>query len=178
MECLVFGSEAASFRHDLLVYCAFDSLNEQEQQWACLQLCNVYADQMKFARPKGAGDPLLNFVSAHLSMDGIELLIFVNEHGGSRGANPELLTLVRNAELLLNAKVLRDAMYCMMVAKLHAELQRLIAYGDLTKEFLARVTGMCKLYSMDVKTVNFGAILASWPFDVKVQNSCFMFRCL
>ncbi len=85
-------------------------------------------------------------------MDDTKSLIFANEVAGHRGANPDLLALVRNAgQLCANAAVLRDSMYCMMAAKLHAELQGLIKYGDLTNEFRLRLTEMCRLYSIEVK---------------------------
>jgi hypothetical protein len=152
VECPVFGKDTVeAFRRDALAVCEFESLKDEEQQWVCAQLYDIYADQIKRARPKGTKDPLTNLMEVHSSLSDDKRCIFLTEHASNKGANPELLALMRNAgQLCANAEMFRDATYCMMTAKLHAELHKMSEYGALTAQFRLRLAEMCTLYEIGV----------------------------
>ncbi len=134
-----------------LVPCDFSTLEEEVQDWACEQLFDVYANFIK--RASGSvNSPLHSFVRAHSTLQGKDgALVFVNEHANKKGINPDLLAIVRGAqEMCANAGVCKDSIYCMIVAKLHEELSRVVERGDLTREVRASLGELCKLYRIEV----------------------------
>ncbi len=192
-ECPVFGKEqdelfgkkvflAASFSTNMLftdrktlVPCDFDALKEEEQTWACVQLCQVYADHIK--RATGGMDiPLEGVARAHSTLQSGEgTMIFVNEHASKKGVNPDLLGAVRNAQrMLANAEVCRDSIYCMMAAKLHEELSGIVERGELTKQFREQLSDLCILYEMELKPSSLERYLPAGRMMLKCRALSFV----
>jgi hypothetical protein len=109
-------------------------LCKEQQEWACRQLCEVYAEQVKDAVRDMTIDPLLEACArAHSTLQGAgNTMIFLNEHACKKGAKPELLSAVRSSQRMLAcAEVCRNSICYMMAAKLHQELSEVVGRATL-----------------------------------------------
>jgi flagellar biosynthesis GTPase FlhF len=154
-ECPVFGKDHDEyFQAKTLVPCDVGSLEEAQLDWACRLLFEVFADQVRQAVQDDKKTALQACARAYMALHDQPggARVFLNEHASKKGLHPEVLSVVRDLrQVMVSAGVFRDAVYCLMTAKLHEELKEAVGHGDFTVQFRRELAEMCKAYEIEVK---------------------------
>ncbi len=121
---------------------------------ACQRLCEHLCDLIEDATRKGT-TATANLQGCYTALDTFRGILdgpetaLVNQHGAVNAPHPALRDQLQAVDHVATSTVAcHRGMIFMMVAKLHAELEKTVEYGKLTKTFKDKLVLLCQHYGI------------------------------
>lgn len=151
VDCDVYGMDASrSYERVSLSPCSFEELEQKQQKWVCLKLCEVIEDTIV---QSVVTDPFQCFLKVHKLLNSTGRVLLAEGGSVKQQRNDDLFCHLRGVQrALVNADTCRKAMCYMVAAKLSSEVKEAVDHGQFSAVFDERLEQVRELYDLkDVK---------------------------